>query len=101
MTDFNVEISDAKTGNIVDKFSFHKGELHQKGMLEVIRNAIKFYYDLDHYVNIAQKKQAQWETIAEFIRRIVVPGGWLYEHGGRSTLVFVPFPLNEEVKDIK
>ena len=91
MTDINLILSDAITGEELTKYSIHMGKaLDLSQMLYIIRDNIKFNFEINHYVHVAQKGQAQQETVAEFLTRIAVPGGWLYRHSGDKNMIYVP-----------
>jgi len=95
MTDINVVITDAKTGEELDKFSVHKGNSStRKILVDKVRDSVNIHSELllDHFVHIAQEERS-WETISPFVARIEVPGGWIYSGKTEySSWTFVPDP---------
>ncbi len=93
MTDLNVVLSDAETGDELIKFSVHRGKSYSMNeMIRALRDTVEIAFDTFHYVNIAQEEEQKWETVGEFLSRITVPGGWLYRYSGDPRTVFVPDP---------
>ncbi len=97
MTDINVMITDTETGEELDKFSVHRGNSSTMEILvDKVRDSVSIHSELllDHFVHIAQEKQViSWETIAPFVTRLAVPGGWLYKYLGEHVhMAYVPDP---------
>ena len=98
MTDINVMITNAETGEELDKFSVHRGNSSTMSILvDKVRDSVSIHSELqlDHFVHIAKEGQKQPEKVAEFLSRIAVPGGWLYRYAGDKNLVYVPDNRNE------
>ncbi len=90
MTDLNIVLSSAETGEQEDKFSVHRGSASSMtSLVGRVRDAIRSDMDLDSFVHTAQEGET-WETISPFINRVVVPGGWIYKIEG--SLAYVPNP---------
>lgn len=91
MTDINVVLTSAESGDVLDRFSIHRGGSSTLSSLtSKIRDAIRSELDIDDFIYIAQEEQAQWEIVGEFLSRIAVPGGWLYRYVAINTIVYVP-----------
>jgi len=93
MTDLNVTITDVDLGEVVDKFSVHKGgSLSMNSLTATIRDAIRSERDIDHFVHQPKKRHViSWETISPFVARLAVDGGWIYQ-GADKQWVYVPDP---------
>lgn len=93
MTDLNISLTNAETGEIEDRFSVHRGGASSMvSLIAKVRDSIRSEMDIDCFVRIAQEKETMWEVVAPFLSRIVVPGGWLYWYRGHVKMIYVPDP---------
>lgn len=92
MTDLNIVLSSAETGEVKDRFSVHRGTAStMESLVSRVRDAIHSEMDLDMFVHVPKEGHGtSWETISPFVSRLVIPGGWIYKVD--DNIAFVPDP---------
>ncbi len=94
MTDLNVTITCPETGEVFSKFSVYRGtSFSLNNLIKRTSDSIRSELLVGDFVLPAQKEsQSEWQSVTDWMNRMVVPGGWLYRYPGYKQLVFVPDP---------